>query len=60
MVFLYSRGTDTFDNAPAQLSADSFSEFAKAVANDKSPRKGLAYICSALSAGEHYEKPTET
>ena len=59
MTFLYSRGIDTFDNAPAQLSANSFSEFAQAVANDKSPRKGLSYICSALSEGIHYEKPTE-
>ena len=59
MSFLYSRGTDTFDNAPAQLAADSFSDFAKAVADDKSPRKGLTYICSALSEGIHYEKPTE-
>jgi len=58
MTFLYSRGIDTFDNAPAQLSANSFSEFAQAVANDKSPRKGLSYICSALSEGIHYEKPT--
>lgn len=59
MIFLYSRGTDTFDNAPAQMAADSFSDFAYAVANDTSPRKGLAYICSALSEGAHYEKPTE-
>jgi len=59
MPFLYSRGTDTFDNAPTQLAADSFSDFAKAVAKDKSPRKGLTYICSALSEGIHYEKPTE-
>jgi RecA-family ATPase len=59
MSFLYSRGTDTFDNAPAQMAADSFSDFAQAVANDTSPRKGLTYICSALSEGAHYEKPTE-
>jgi hypothetical protein len=59
MSFLYSRGTDTFDNAPAQMAADSFSDFAEAVANDTSPRKGLTYICSALSEGTHYEKPTE-
>ena len=59
MSFLYSRGTDTFDNAPAQMAADSFSDFAQAVANDRSPRKGLTYICSALSEGTHYEKPSE-
>ena len=29
MSFLYSRGTDTFDNAPAQMAADSFSDFHK-------------------------------
>ena len=59
MSFLYSRGTDTFDNAPAQMEVDSFSDFAQAIANDTSPRKGLTYICSALSAGTHYEKPAE-
>jgi hypothetical protein len=59
MSFLYFRGTDTFDNAPAQMAADSFSDFAEAVANDTSPRKGLTYICAALSEGAHYEKPTE-
>jgi hypothetical protein len=59
MSFLYSRGTDTFDNAPAQMEVDSFSDFAQAIANDTSPRKGLTYVCSALSAGTHYEKPTE-
>ena len=59
MSFLYSRGTDTFDNTPAQMAADSFSDFAEAVANDTSPRKGLTYICAALSEGAHYEKPTE-
>ena len=59
MSFLYSRGTNTFDNAPAQKAVNSFSDFAKAVANDTSPRKGLTYICSALFEGIHYEKPTE-
>ena len=59
MSFLYSRGTDTFDNAPTQMEVDSFSDFAHAIANDTSPHKGLTYICSALSAGTHYEKPTE-
>ena len=47
------------DSGTAQVAADSFSDFAHAVANDTSPRKGLAYICSALSEGTHYEKPTE-
>ncbi len=59
MSFLYSRGTDTFDNAPAQLAANNFGDFAKAVADDISTRKGLTYICSPLSQGIHYEKPTE-
>jgi len=59
MLFQYSRGKNTYDNAPAQMGVNSFNEFAKAVANDKSPRKGLTYICSALSKGIHYEKPTE-
>ena len=59
MPFTYSRGTSTFDNTPTQLQAQDFNEFAKAVANDKSPCKGLTYICSALSAGIHYDKPVE-
>jgi hypothetical protein len=59
MSFLYSRGSNTFDNAPAQMAVDTFSDFANAVANDKSPRKGLTFICSALSEGIHYEKPAE-
>jgi hypothetical protein len=59
MSFLYSRGSNTFDNAPAQMAVDTFSDFANAVANDKSPRKGLTFICSALFEGIHYEKPAE-
>ena len=57
--YLYSRGINTYDKTPAQLSADSFDEFAKAIANDKSSHKGLTYICSSLSQGLHYQKPEE-
>ena len=59
MAFLYSRGTNKYDNSPAQLKVKDFDEFADAVTNDKSSSKGLAYICAALSEGVHYEKPDE-
>lgn len=59
MAFKYSRGISTFDNTPAQLTADSFNDFAQAVADDKSSQKGLTYICAALSKGVHYEKPEQ-
>jgi hypothetical protein len=43
MSFLYSRGIDTFDNAPAQMVADSFSDFTEAVADRIRPRVFLVF-----------------
>lgn len=45
----YSRGSDTFDNAPEQKIAGTFAEFHAAVVADESQRKGLAYICGPLN-----------
>lgn len=59
MAFLYSRGESKYDNFPDQIEVEDFNQFADAVANDLSEHKGLAYICSALSEGIHYEKPNE-
>ena len=59
MAFTYSRGKDRFDNTPTQLAVNSFNEFVDAIADDRSPAKGLTYICAALSTGAHYEKPDQ-
>ena len=59
MPFTYSRGTNKFDNSPAQMSVNDFNEFADAVANDRSASKGLTYICAPLSEGVHYERPND-
>jgi hypothetical protein len=57
--FQYSRGQDKFDNQPDQRSAVDFDEFADSLAADRSPRKGLTYICAALDTGPHYDKPEQ-
>jgi RecA-family ATPase len=57
--FIFSLGKNTFDNCPTQFEVQSFDEFASVVESNKSPRKGLIYICSGLAQGVHYEKPTE-
>ena len=57
MSFKYSRGTNKYDNRPAQIEVNNFDEFADAIANDKSASKGLTYICSALAEGVHYGRP---
>jgi hypothetical protein len=57
--FIFSLGKNTFDNCPAQLDVESFDEFASIVESNKSPRKGLTYICSGLAQGVHYENPAE-
>jgi hypothetical protein len=54
---LFSRGRNTRDNHPRQLSASDFDEFVDLLDKDRSPAKGLAYICSALVAGPHYQAP---
>jgi len=57
MSFKYSRGTNKYDNRPAQIEVNNFDEFADAIASDKSASKGLTYICSALAEGMHYGRP---
>jgi putative DNA primase/helicase len=49
----YSRGTNRFDNLPDQREAASFDEFELAVLADRSPRKGLVYICGPFTEGAH-------
>ena len=53
----YSRGKNKFDNCPDQRSCNSFNDFERAVTSDLSPEKGLAFVCSPLQSGPHYEKP---
>ncbi len=53
----YSRGKNKFDNCPDQRASNSFDGFEKAVISDLSPEKGLAFICSPLQSGPHYQKP---
>lgn len=59
LIIAYSRGVNTFDNAPQQCVAASFDEFERIVLSERSSRKGLTYICSPLAFGEHYQKPLE-
>lgn len=44
----YSRGQNRFDAYPEQRVAEDFTAFQESVLADRSPRKGLAYICSPL------------
>ena len=44
----YSRGENTFDNAPLQKKAANFDAFEEAILSDRSPRKGEGFFCSAL------------
>lgn len=53
----FSSGTNKFDNCPAQNSAPDFHTFLDLVDKDRSPKKGLAYICAALCMGTHYQQP---
>jgi len=53
---VYSRGTSKFDNLPKQLSAESFTAFAKAILEDVSKEKGQAYICAAVKRGHHSDR----
>ncbi|MBT4750928.1 MAG: hypothetical protein HOO19_16450, partial [Rhodospirillaceae bacterium] len=57
MEIRFSRGKNTFDNCPEQRSRNSFDEFEHAVITDLSLEKGLAFICSPLQSGIHYDKP---
>jgi hypothetical protein len=53
----YSRGKNKFDNCPDQRSCNSFDDFEQAVISDLSLEKVLAFICSPLKCGIHYQKP---
>ena len=57
MEIIFSRGKDRFDNKPEQRSCNSFDDFEQAVISDLSPEKGLAFICSPIQSGVHYDKP---
>ena len=54
----YSRGRDSYDNEPTQLSADNFAAFAEQVVADRSPAKGKNYFCGPLSLGPH-DRPSD-
>lgn len=53
----YSRGSSKFDNKPQQLTCQTFNEFEHAVLSDRSPSKGMAYVCAPMRAGIHYQDP---
>lgn len=53
----YSRGASKFDNKPEQLTCQTFNEFEQAVLSDRSPSKGMAYVCAPLALGIHYQDP---
>ncbi len=53
----YSRGSSKFDNKPKQLICQNFNEFERAVLSDRSPSKGMAYVCAPLASGKHYQDP---
>jgi len=55
----YSRGRDKYDNAPEQRVTPTFDEFEADVLDDRSPRKGMAFVCAPLASGIHYQKPDE-
>ena len=52
-MFSYSKGKNKFDNLPQQLEADTFKEFAKDILYCVSEKKGLTYVCAAISSGHH-------
>jgi hypothetical protein len=54
----YSRGRDSYDNEPTQLSADNFAAFTEHVVADRSPAKGRTYFCGPLSLGPH-DRPSD-
>lgn len=53
----YSRGSSKYDNKPKQLTCQTFDEFEHAVLSDRSPSKGMAYVCAPLASGIHYQDP---
>lgn len=52
----YSRGKNTFDNAPEQRVAQSWCEFWDAIDKDRGSAKGQQYICGPMKLGDHPEK----
>jgi hypothetical protein len=58
-IIKYSRGKNKFDNCPDQRASNNFDDFEQAVISDLSPKKGLAFICSPLQSGVHYQNPEE-
>jgi putative DNA primase/helicase len=53
----YSRGRDKTDNAPVQQVAATFDAFEAEILRDRSPEKGLTFICAPLMSAKHYQKP---
>ena len=53
----FSRGGNKYDNCPEQRSATDFNTFIDLVDKDRSPHKGLTYICSALGMSQHCQQP---
>lgn len=53
----YSRGSSKFDNKPEQLTCQTFDEFEQTVLSDRSPSKGMAYVCAPMRSGIHYQDP---
>lgn len=53
----FSRGIDKYDNRPDQRSSADFNIFVDVIDRDRSPQKGLTYICAALGIGVHYQQP---
>ncbi len=53
----FSRGGNKYDNCPEQRSATDFNTFIDLVDKDRSPHKGLTYICAALGMSQHYQQP---
>jgi hypothetical protein len=54
-MFSYSEGKNKFDNLPQQRKADTFKEFATNIVYSVSTKKGLTYVCAAVSCGLHKE-----
>lgn len=52
-VLNFSLGRNTYDNAPAQLTALDFDDFIAQISRTGSKRKGEFYICSPLQSGLH-------
>ena len=51
--FNFSLGRNTYDNAPAQLTALDFDDFIAQISKTGSKRKGEFYICSPFQSGTH-------